>query len=139
MPDFFGAHLDPVHGINHDDGGIGDVEDGPGVGQEIIVTGGVGQVNRVFFVGIMVECGGDRGLALEFFGFEIEHRGAVVYFALTVGGAGAEKEGFGQGSLAAAAVADEGQVSDSCCFAGHHDLLVTRMPSTHGRILQTEI
>ena len=122
VPDLFGAHLDAVHRVHHHHGGVGHVEGGPGIRQEIVVAGGVSQIDRVLFPLIMVKGAGDGDLAFNFLGLVIQDGTAVVHFSQPGGGPRRKEEGLGQRGLAAAAMADKDQVADLCGFAGHQIL-----------------
>ena len=122
VPDLFGAHLDAVHRVHHHHGGVGHMEGGPGIRQEIVIPGGVGQINRVLFPLIMVKGAGDGDLTFNFLRLVIQDGTAVVDFSQPGGGPRPKEEGLGQRGLAAAPMADQDQVADQCGFAGHQIL-----------------
>ena len=122
VPHFLGAHLDAVHRVHHHDGRVAHVERRPGVRQKVVVAGGVGQINRILFPLVMVKGAGNGNLALDLFGLVIQDGTAVIYFSQPGGGPRPEEEGLGQGGLAATAVADEDQITDLCCLAGHQKI-----------------
>ena len=107
LPDLFGAHLDAVHRVHHHHGPVRHMEGGPGIRQEVVIPGGVGQIDRVLFPLIMVKGGGDGDLAFNFLRLVIQDGTAVVDFSQPGGGPRSKEEGFGQGGLAAAPVADQ--------------------------------
>ena len=79
LPDLLGAHLDAVHRVDDDHGPIPHVEGGPGVRQEVVVPGGVGQIDRVFLPLIVVEGAGDGDLAFNLLRLVVEDGGAVIH------------------------------------------------------------
>ena len=129
LPDLLGAHLDAVHGVDHHHRGVAHVEGGPGVGHEVVVTGSVSQVDRVLLPLVMVKGAGDSDLALNFFGFVVEHGTAVIHPPQPGGGPCREQQGFCQRGFATAAVADKDQIADTCGFA-HQKLSLSLMLAT---------
>ena len=107
MPDLFGAHLDAVHRVHHHHGGVGHMEGGPGIRQEVVIPGGVGQIDRVLFPLIVMKGAGDGDLAFNFLGLVIQDGTAVVDFSQPGGGPRPKEEGLGQRGLAAAPMADQ--------------------------------
>ena len=119
LPDLFRAHLDAVHRVDHHHRPVPHVEDGPGIRQKVVVSGGVGQINGVFFPLVMVKGAGNGDLAFNFLGFVVEDGGAVIHPPQPGSGPGGEQQGLCQRGFAAAAVPDEDQIADICCFARH--------------------
>ena len=116
-PRQLGADLDAVDGADDDHGEVGDGQGGVDVAGEVGVAG---RVDEVDLVGRAVGGGPlerrqrqrQRHRALGFLGLGVAHRRAVLDPPRPGEHPGPQEQGLGERRLAAAAVADDGDVAD---------------------------
>ena len=112
LPEPVGVHLDPHHSVDDDNRGIGDAQGGDCVGDEARIAGGVDQVDLPPVVVEGGDGGSDRHLPLLLVGLEVRGRAPVLHTTQPVDHPGLEEQGLVKRGLAAAAVADQGDVSN---------------------------
>ena len=108
-----GLGLHTLGGVDDHDGGVGGHESAVGVLGEVLVAGGVQDVDAVPLILELHHRGGDRNAALLFDLHPVGGGGAGVFFALDYAGLGdgtaVEQEFFGQSGLAGVGVGDDGK------------------------------
>ena len=125
-PDLLGLHLDSGHRVDHHQGRVGHAQGRARLGQEVGVAGGVEEIDLGLSPLPVGEAGLQADLPLDLVGVEIGGGGAVVHPAEAVQGPHVVEHGGGQGGLAAAPVAHEGDVADARSVVDLHLLLLRR-------------
>ena len=121
-PGVFGLGLDAVGGADDHDGQVGAGQGRQHFGGEVRVAGSVEQVHLHPVHRDRCQGGGDGQMARDLLGLEITGRGPFFHGAPAGQGAGRRQEGFGEGRLAGAVMADEGDVSDCGRVVWHWSL-----------------
>ena len=93
---------------------------GPDLAEEVGVAGGVDDVDLDVAEHARGHGERQRHVALDLFGLEVAHGGAVVDLALPGDGAGGEEQRLGQSGLARAVVSDQGDVADAGRWVTRH-------------------
>ena len=129
-PDLLGRDLDAGHGVDDDEGGIGDAQRGTRVAEEVRQPRGIDEVDLVAVPLDVGEAGGKGVLAGDFFFVEVGDGGAVVDAAETVHGAGGEQQRGEQLRLAGAAMTDQGDISQALSFIDLHGRWPPTLPAS---------
>ena len=112
LPCLLKAHGDAVLGGAHQNGGICGAQGFHHGAGEVEGTGGIQKVNLGVLILQRCHGGRDGDVAADFLGIIVANGVAVGILAHTVDGTGHVKQTLGQGSLAAAAVAQKTDISD---------------------------
>ena len=93
LPDLFRADLDPGHGVDEDGRAVDGAQAGPGVPEEVAVSGGIDDVDLMVLVVDKAGRGADRDFPIDLFGFEIGDGVSFVHFRQTGGHSAVEEDG----------------------------------------------
>ena len=96
LPDLFSLDLDTGDGGKNDHSAVKGSHAGAGVSNEISVTGGIDNVDRIAVPFAMVKGRGDGYLALDLLRLEVHGRGSVVNPTQAVDHPGVKEDRFGQ-------------------------------------------
>ena len=120
LPEPLGVDLDAHHRVHDNHRGIDHPKRRDRVGDEARLPGRVDQVDLASVVLKRGDRGADRHLALVLVPLEVGDGGAVLDTAEAVDDTGLEEQRFVERRLAAAAMADQGDVPDSVCGLVRH-------------------
>ena len=123
-PDPFAFDLELAGRAGHEHRGAHRLHGVARVRQEVGIAGRVHDAHGVLFPVQGVERRGQRGLAADFLGLEVEYRTLVVHAPLTGGFAGRIQERLGQRRLADAALTQQSDGPDAVHLVRSHRLLL---------------
>ncbi len=119
-PHLFGLHHHARDGVDDDERGVGDVQRGARVAQEVADAGRVDEIDLLFVPLGVREARRERVLARDLFLVVVGDGRSLVDLAEPVDGAGVEEHGGGELGLSGSAVTDESDVSDGCGVVDLH-------------------
>ena len=119
LPGQFGLNLDAVDRIDDDYRTVGSLHTALGIGEKVLVPGGIDQIHCMVLPAVLMKSAADTGGTFNLFGLKIHRSVAFFYFAQSLYCTGIVKQSLCQRCFAGTSVTNQRYVSDSLHLIAH--------------------